>query len=631
MAELNVASLARALRGRFEVVQRFCVDSAGQWEVVLHSPQRSTFKRVTADALEPLAWVHERHRTTVATAVQRAVEAHADWKGVCDFASEPSVSWPVEVIVTSLEGPRSCLLTARRLVRESGELSVGPDRRGLWILAASAAGLGLVVIEPDAAEVKLDDTAAAQIGLPDSAEGVFSVDAWIGQFVAEDRARLLSLVETVPTAGQTHALSARTQRREGRHNRVLDLSFRASNDGMRWVGASRDVTQERTLGELRRKKVAAERANKAKSEFMSHVSHELRTPLNGILGFAQLMLMDRENPLTGEQLRRAEVLTYSGQRLLGLINQLLEISRIEQGRRSMKMGSVNVASVFRLSVDQLQPMADRANVVVEILVDHPERAAVRADRAALEQVLVNLLSNAIKYNRPGGRVSLTFSREDRGVICVKDTGRGLTGPELRRLFEPFNRLWAQHSKVSGHGLGLAITRKLVEAMDGELTIESTRGVGSVFSVHLPEASHSRFDATETVPLELPSGWDSLEGRRVLYVDDDEVNTLLMRQVFLTQPEWELRTVGTGAEALRSAVRDKPQLILLDLNLPDMTGIEVRRALRSDAGTRDIPCVAVSADAMPGQVKKVLAEGFEEHWAKPLDLPRILRKLKQRLA
>lgn len=632
MAELNVAALAGALRARFDIVQLLSVDGRGGWEVVLHVLQRSMFKLVTADALEALLWVHERHRAAMAVAVQGAVDSNAEWKGVCDVVIDPSVSWTVEVLVTPLQKlrSRSCLLTAQR-VRESERAALESDRRGLWTLAASAAGLGLVVVESSAAAVKLDDTAAHQLGLPDAAEAGLSVHEWINRFLAEDRERLVSLVETVPTAGQTHSLSVRMQRRDGRHNRVLELSFRGSGDGTRWVGASRDVTQERSLEELRRKKVAAERANRAKTEFMSQVSHELRTPLNGILGFAQLMLMDKENPLSGEQLRRAEVLNYSGGRLLGLINQLLEVSRIEQGRRSMRIRSVNVASVFRRSLEQLQPMADRSNVSIETLIEQPERAAVRADAAALEQVVLNLVSNAIKYNRPEGQVSLSFSSEDRSVIRVEDTGRGMTDSEMGRLFEPFNRLSAQHSKVPGHGLGLTITRKLVESMDGELKVESTRGVGSIFSVYLPEANPSRVDTAETLSLELPSGPASPEERSVLYVEDDEVNKLLMEQVFLTQPGWVLRTVGTGAEGLRSAVEDRPQLILLDLNLPDMTGIEVRRALRADRRTRGIPCVAVSADAMPGQVRKVLAEGFEEHWAKPLDLPLLLKRLKERLA
>ncbi len=245
--------------------------------------------------------------------------------------------------------------------------------------------------------------------------------------------------------------------------------------------------------------------------------------------------------------------------------------------------------------------------------------------------MVNLVSNAIKYNRPSGQVRLTYSSSEGGAISVEDTGRGLSDSEMGRLFEPFNRLGAQHSKVPGHGLGLAITRKLVEAMDGELRVQSTPGVGSIFSVHLPIASASKFDATETLPLDLPSAWDAQELHKVLYVEDDEVNTLLMEQIFATQPSWSLSTVATGTEALQSAAREGPRLILLDLNLPDMTGFEVFRRLQADPRTKHIPCIAVSADAMPAQVRKTLAEGFDDHWAKPLDLPLVLRKLKERLA
>jgi CheY-like chemotaxis protein/two-component sensor histidine kinase len=342
------------------------------------------------------------------------------------------------------------------------------------------------------------------------------------------------------------------------------------------------------------------------------------------------MLLEKDNPLTGEQLKRAEVLMYSGQRLLGLIDQLLEIARIEQGRRSIRVRSVNVASVLRRAVEQLQPLAERANVSLTVEIERPERAAVRADPAALEQVIVNLVSNAIKYNRPKGQVRLAYTSDDGGTIIVEDTGQGLSDSEMGHLFEPFNRLGAQHSKVPGHGLGLAITRKLVEAMDGELRVQSTPGVGSIFSVHLPVANASKFDATETLPLDLPSAWDAQEIHKVLYVEDDEVNTLLMEQIFATQPSWSLSTVASGTEALQSAVREGPQLILLDLNLPDMSGFEVFKRLQADPRTKHIPCVAVSADAMPAQVRKTLAEGFDDHWSKPLDLPLVLRKLKERL-
>lgn len=631
MTALTPASLVRSLASRFEYTQLFVRDAAGHWEI--HSCPRAAGATTapTTDLLTALSWLDERHCTMVGAVIHRALKGSKAWSGRCSSANAANGVEDVEIELTPLEDGEleSCLLTASRVPVVAS--SASNDRHEPWTLAASAAGLGLVVVDRQSREVRLDAAAAAQLGLAAS-DTVLPVDDWLELLAAEDRLRAFALlVETRPDSQKTHSLAVRSERREGRLARTLELSFRGSADATRWVGASRDVTQERSLKEMRRKKLAAERANKAKSEFMSHVSHELRTPLNGILGFAQLMLLEKDNPLTGEQLKRAEVLMYSGQRLLGLIDQLLEIARIEQGRRSIRVRSVNVASVLRRAVEQLQPLAERANVSLTVEIERPERAAVRADPAALEQVIVNLVSNAIKYNRPKGQVRLAYSSDEGGAILVEDTGRGLSDSEMGRLFEPFNRLGAQHSKVPGHGLGLAITRKLVEAMDGELRVQSTPGVGSIFSVHLPVANASKFDATETLPLDLPSAWDAQEIHKVLYVEDDEVNTLLMEQIFATQPSWSLSTVASGTEALQSAVREGPQLILLDLNLPDMSGFEVFKRLQADPRTKHIPCVAVSADAMPAQVRKTLAEGFDDHWSKPLDLPLVLRKLKERLA
>jgi signal transduction histidine kinase/CheY-like chemotaxis protein len=634
MKKLALESLVSSLAGRFEVVQTFTCDEAGNWEIYSGPSARCEQAVPACDLLATLAWLDEAQRTMVGSAIYRAVKAAAGWSGRCGMTDAVGVSQGLDVEVTPLGFPlaNSCLLIARRCPGFGADGNGGSDRQEQWALAAPAAGLGLVIVERADRVVRLDATAARQLGITVESEIVLPVSDWLNLLASEVRRRVFSLlVESGPDAHRIHSLSVPTERREGRTARMLELSLRGSANGTRWIGASRDVTKERLLEDFRRKKLAAERANKAKSEFMSQVSHELRTPLNGILGFAQLMLLEKHNALTGEQLKRAEVLMYSGQRLLGLIDQLLEVARVEHGRHSLKLRSVNVASILQRTVEQLQPMAERSNVALIVEIERPERAAVRADPAALEQVIVNLAANAIKYNRPNGYVRLAFGRDNGGVVLVEDSGRGMTDSEMGRLFEPFNRLNAQHSKVPGYGLGLAISRKLVEAMGGELRVQSTPEVGSAFSVHLPMASVSRFDATETLPLELPTVSDDQRLHKVLYVEDDEVNTLLMQQVFATQPRWSLLTVTSGVEAMRSAVREGPHLILLDLHLPDMSGLEVFKRLQVDSRTKLIPCIAVSADAMPAQVRRALSEGFDEHWSKPLDLHSVLRKLKEKLA
>jgi CheY-like chemotaxis protein/nitrogen-specific signal transduction histidine kinase len=387
------------------------------------------------------------------------------------------------------------------------------------------------------------------------------------------------------------------------------------------------TTEAQNIEEVRRQRIAAERASLAKSEFMSQVSHELRTPLNAILGFAQLMAMDNVEPLVGKQQERLQILHQSGLRLLSLVDQLLQIGKIEQGKVSLRPRAVNVYALARRCVDALAPMASERDVAIEIDVVGAETAAVRADSNALEQVLVNLLSNAIKYNRHGGRVTLRYRAEDGGEITVEDTGPGLTASQMARLFEPFNRLNAARGNVQGTGLGLVISRQLVESMGGTMQVWSEVGVGSRFRVTVPRARSTRAKDTATLPLDMPSQWSSAEQFRVLYIEDDEVNLVLMDQLFAAQPDWSLAVAMTGAAGLTEAVRQRPDVILLDLTLPDMNGQEVLQRLRLDRRTHDIPVVAVSADAMPAKVRRCRGLGFEDYWTKPLDLLATVSKVK----
>jgi CheY-like chemotaxis protein len=365
---------------------------------------------------------------------------------------------------------------------------------------------------------------------------------------------------------------------------------------------------------------------------MSQVSHELRTPLNAILGFAQLMAMDQARPLDAAHQERLQVVQHSGRRLLGLIDQLLEVTRIEQGKRALRAKSVNMHALVKRCVDALQIMALERGVDIEVDVDveRPDRSAVRADPDALEQVLANLLSNAIKYNRQHGRVRISFRAGEAGELSVEDTGKGLSESQLGRLFEPFNRLDAEKSPVPGTGLGLVITKQLVETMGGRLEVRSKLGHGSRFAVLLPLARRSRDPSGGTLRLEFPSQWDTGREYSVLYIEDDEINQVLMEQVFSTQPDWRLHCAGSGTEGLTAAVREHPDVILLDINLPDIPGTEVFRRLQADPRTRVIPCVAVSADALPSQVSRLHALGFEDYWTKPLDLPATIGKLKRLL-
>jgi len=586
------------------------------------------------DLAEILAWLAEPDARRAAAALQEAAGGSASWRGqLLRLVPGDAPCWvDIDVHVDSPQGHAARgTIVARDRSRERGiqaQADAFLERVGI---VESAVELGIIGYQAGTQLIQLDAAAAALHGLTEPGARSLPVDDWAALLMAEDQLRAHTLLITGVAAGQTERITVQLAGPDPKKPRLLELSLRSAADEGGLVGACRDVTRERSLEALRRQKLTAERANQAKSEFMSHVSHELRTPLNAILGFAQLMAMDQGSPLAKPHRERLELVQHSGNRLLGLIDQLLQITKIERGKAALRAKPVNVRAVIGHCVDTLELTAVKRGIEISVDIDRPELSAVRADPDALEQVMTNLLSNAIKYNRDHGRVRIGFLRAGEvGEITVSDTGKGLSDVQLGRMFEPFDRLDADKSTVPGTGLGLVIAKQLVEAMGGKLEVWSRLGEGSSFKVELPLARGSRDTTSNTLPLAFPSQWDTGREYAVLYIEDDEVNQILMEQLFSTQPEWRLQCVATGVEGLTAAVRQRPHVILLDMNLPDMQGPEVFRRLKSDPRTSDIPCVAVSADALPAHIARVHALGFEDYWTKPLDLPATISKLKRLL-
>ncbi len=407
---------------------------------------------------------------------------------------------------------------------------------------------------------------------------------------------------------------------------VLDTRGQAivGDDG-RTAGAvvvSRDVTDELEVeAEMHVAVEMAEQASKAKSDFLSRMSHELRTPLNSVLGFSQLLEMDE---LPEHHVEAVGHIMRAGRHLLNLIDEVLDIARIESGNLELLLEPVAIRPVLRDAIDLARPLAERRDIaIVADLEPCPDTLHVLADRRRLLQVMLNLLSNAVKYNRTGGRVgvSATALSSDLIRITVTDTGNGIRTEDIDRVFEPFDRLGAESSGVEGTGVGLTLSRYLVERMRGAIDVQSKLGEGTSFSVDLPTASPPVDRAFASEPR--PGGAPRVATLRVLHIEDNLANLELVEQVLTRSGAVELLAAMSGSLGLELARDQRPDLVLLDLHLPDMPGTELLDALQADPRTADIPVVVVTADATPSQVERLRDIGVAAYLTKPIDIRELL--------
>jgi signal transduction histidine kinase/CheY-like chemotaxis protein len=392
------------------------------------------------------------------------------------------------------------------------------------------------------------------------------------------------------------------------------------------------VTMAEMVDTLTKAQVALEDANRHKSEFLSRMSHELRTPLNAILGFAQLLEMDS---LTPEHRESVEHILKGGRHLLELINEVLDIARVEAGHLAISQEPVPVGEVLQEAVDLVAPMAATRKIQVNQMCEETWHSHVLADRQRLKQVFLNLLSNAVKYNHEGGMITLTCEEAANRRLSVKvtDTGPGIPVDKQARLFTPFERLGAEQTGIEGSGLGLSLSKRLTEAMGGTLGVESTPGQGSTFWVDLAivESPLDRVEkAGDFVPAP-PEIGTSRPARVILYIEDNLSNLKLIQRLLVHRPEISLLPAMQGRLGLQLAREHRPDLILLDVQLPDISGNRVLRQLRETAETRDIPVVVISADATPGQVQRLLAAGASAYLTKPLEVKKFLATLDEALA
>jgi len=403
--------------------------------------------------------------------------------------------------------------------------------------------------------------------------------------------------------------------------------------------AARDITERKRLdqalldknAQLESAKMVAERANLAKSDFLSSMSHELRSPLNAILGFAQLM--ESGSPLpTPSQKASIDQILQGGWYLLELINEILDLALIESGKLSLSLEPMSLSEVLLDCQAMIEPQAQKSG----IRMGFPRGDApyfVKADRTRVKQVLINLLSNAIKYNRAGGTVDVTCANSAKRIrISVQDTGEGLSPEKLAQLFQPFNRLGQEASAEEGTGIGLVVSKRLVELMGGEIGAVSTVGVGSVFWVELNLAAAPQLAAgTDELlaPHQVRVPHDAAL-RTLLYVEDNRANMQLVEQLIGRRSDMRLLSAGDGTRGISLARIHQPEVILMDINLPGISGIQALKILREDPATAHIPVLAISANAMPHDIKKGLEAGFFRYLTKPIKVNEFMEALDRAL-
>ena len=510
---------------------------------------------------------------------------------------------------------------------------VAADRRDApYRLIFNRAGIGMARLSLSGGILEVNQRFADIVGRqPGQLIGLHADDITHPQDVVPSRAHLESVLAGRQEGFQTEK---RYVRPDGQVVwAAINVVLLREEDGepRELVAVIEDISERQRMQEAMSSARAAERASKAKTEFLSRMSHELRTPLNAMLGFAQLLRVDPRHPLHDDQRTKVAHIERAGAHLLAMLTDVLDLSRIEAGSLPMSIEPLAVNEVIEAALAMTSTQATDASV--QLLATPPEAGLrVRADQLRLRQVLVNLLSNAIKYNRRSGQVLVeALGLDDEVVISVSDTGRGMDAQQLAHLFEPFNRLGAERTPVEGTGIGLVIVKRLVELMQGRIEVSSQPGEGTRFRVWLPRAERQTEAEDSDFGQRVRTNFGGLDTGvdatlTLLYAEDNAINVELLRQVMRMRPQWHLEIARDGHAAIAMARAEPPDLLLLDMHLGDMSGLDVSDALMMDAHTALIPRVALSADVMPDQIAEARQRGFIEYLTKPLDVSRLLHLL-----
>lgn len=503
----------------------------------------------------------------------------------------------------------------------------------LYRSVALAISDGLLVVTPTLGILAVNPAGCDIVGAEQTALMNAQGDAWPFELLGPEATPLQSdqhpvlrvIANDQPLVNQIHAL----RRPDGEQRWVSlnahPLQLRPEAQTFAVVLTFRDITQQRASEQALRDKQAAELASHAKSEFLSRMSHEMRTPLNAVIGFAQLLTLNPTG-LDGTTVRDyAGHVLEAGEHLLALIDDVLDLQKIEEGALTLQLHPVDLHDAVTRASELLMPLAQSAQVRFELSV--PPATWVQADMQRLRQVLLNVGSNAIKYNHPGGIVRWRLDAlPDRVALCVEDTGSGMTEEQMSRLFQPFERLGRETSTIEGTGLGLIIARSLTQAIGGRLSIVSRAGLGTSVRLELQPTSAPAVAPVKAAPAAVPAQTRAL---RMLYVEDNRINAILFEEAMrLHGDRIELRVAEDGDQALSVARDWPPEVLVLDAHLPGASGFEVLRMLRALPGLDNVPAYMCSADAMPDDVKRAYEAGFIGYWTKPIHVGTILADVEQ---
>lgn len=457
----------------------------------------------------------------------------------------------------------------------------------------------------------------------------------------EDARVVMSALETALANGTSSGTQLQVAVPRGLRWFELSVSRKGDLHGLdtRFIVLSRDITERKEAEAAVLEQEAMAQANRAKSQFLSRVSHELRTPLNAVIGFAQLLLHDANARMAAGQRLHVEYILRAGQHLLEMINDILDLTRIESGDADLKTAPMRLGDVISDSLPMVLPQAEAMGVSVSVDVSRVERHLVLVEARRVKQVLINVLSNAVKYNRVGGQITVHGSIDElepgRLVLSIADTGRGLNTAQMKNLFEPFNRLGADRLGIEGTGLGLVIARRLIEVMGGEIAVDSTEGVGTTVTLRLPLVEGAQAVVT-TPAMPVPEVFRNRQVPdqahiTVLCIEDNPLNAALVRAISDLRPAVRFLVAEDGEAGIERTRNFRPDLVLIDINLPDMSGVEVLQRLRAMDGGAGLTCIAISADVSGDPRARALSQGFDDFWSKPLDVDSVLLKLDKVLA